>query len=264
MKKTIVFMLAVLPFFGLAAQGKGSMSLNGVTGLYVVPTAHIGWEDSGIGFNAGYHVNFPGGVRNNNLFQVNLSIFKWIEIAGTYDGQPRTNDDDVLLGVKFKLDSILPIKTNFALGANVHYNDIAFSGRHWMFQFYGVVSYNAEFFSWPAETTLIAGKSFFEGQNPDSGVDFGMGFDLILLPKHLKNFIHWIIDFSNFNYSAAGWGLDTGRGILNTGIRIDLGQIPALSKFNFVIDAYLADAFDDSGHGIGRTFGFGLTFGVKL
>ena len=268
MKKAIVLVLAVLPLFGLAAQSKGlnAMTLNGLTGLYVVPTAHIGWEDSGMGINGGYHSNFidNGKLRYNHLLQFNISLFKWIELAGTYDIQPYDNDDDILTGVKFKLDAVLPIQTNLALGVNAHYNNLDAPGKHWATQFYGTVSYNASFFSWPAETTLFIGKTVIEGKNSNSDIDFGMGFDLILLPNHLRNFIHWIIDFSNFSYSESSWGLNPNRGILNTGLRIDLAQIPALSRFNFAIDIYLADAFDDAGSGIGRTFGFGGTIGVRF
>jgi hypothetical protein len=269
MKKICVsFLLCVLAAAGLAAQSKplNAMSLNGTTGLYVVPTARVGWEDADVGFNGGYHMNFVESELED-IFQANISLFKWIEIATSYVGQPNNDDDDLLLGVKFRL----PItKTAIALGGNIHYGGLGASGDHLASQVYGAVTYQAEFFGMPADTTLMVGKTFFQGVKVDSSIDFGMGFDLIVLPQYLQNFVHWIVDFSNFSYnqgqdfSSDDWAFLENpaniRGMVNTGIRIDLGQIPAFSKFNFVIDAYLTDAFDAET----RYFGIGGMFGMKF
>jgi hypothetical protein len=265
-KKCVLFLLCILAVAGLEAQRKplNAMSLNGVTGLYVVPTARLGWDDAGVGFNGGYHMNFVGS-KLEDIFQANISFSKWVEISSSYVGQPGDNDDDLLMGLKVRL----PVtKTAVALGGNIHYGGLGGSGDHFAGQIYGTVTYEAEFFGMPADTTLMVGKSFFEGTDIDSSIDFGMGFDLIILPQYLQNFVHWIVDFSNFSYNqgqdAALWGglfSQAGiRGMVNTGLRIDLGQIPAFSKFNFVIDAYLTDAFDaDSRH-----FGIGGMFGMKF
>ncbi|MDR0586859.1 MAG: hypothetical protein LBG26_06435 [Treponema sp.] len=259
-------LLCMFAVAGLAAQDKplNTMSLNGVTGLYMVPTARLGWEDADAGFNGGYHMNFVESELED-IFQANVSLFRWIEIAASYVGQPGVDDDDLLFGVKIRL----PItKTAVALGGNFHYGDLGRSGgNHFATQVYGVFTYGAEFFGMPADTTLAAGKTFWEGESVDSSIDFGMGFDLIVLPQYLKNFVHWVVDFSNFGYNQGqGAGIRGApnqaglRGAVNTGLRIDLGQIPALSKFNFVIDAYLTDAFDAET----RYFGIGAMFGMKF
>jgi hypothetical protein len=111
----------------------------------------------------------------------------------------------------------------------------------------------------PAETTVVVGKSFIEDQR-NSDVDFGMGFDLVLLPNIFQNYIHWITDFANFSYSVDPLGADYRyRGVLNTGFRIDLSAIPSLSKFKFVIDVFMTDALDEN-----RAFTTGLVFGIPI
>jgi hypothetical protein len=257
-------LLCMFTVAGLAAQSKplNAMSLNGATGLYMVPTARLGWEDADVGFNGGYHMNFVESDLED-IFQANVSLFKWVEIAASYVGQPYSDDDDLLIGVKVRL----PVtKTAVALGGNFHYGDLGRSGgNHFATQIYGVFTYGAEFFGMPADTTLAIGKTFWQRESIDSSIDFGMGFDLIVFPQYLKNFVHCIVDFSNFGYNQSLGGSFTsnqavGRGVVNTGLRIDLGQIPAFSKFNFVIDVYLTDAFDATT----RYFGIGGMFGMKF
>jgi hypothetical protein len=266
MKKICVtVLLCVFAVAGLAAQSKGlnAMSLNGITGLYVVPTARLGWEGTDVGFNGGYHMNFVNSELED-IFQANVSLFNWVEVAFSYVGQPFADDDDLLLGLKVRL----PVTdTAIALGGNFHYGDLGRSaGNHFAFQLYGAFTYQAEFFGMPADTTLVVGKTFLEGRDVDSSIDFGMGFDLIIFPQQLKNFVHWLVDFSNFGYdqSLGGWwgtsNQASGRGVVNTGLRFDLSQIPALSAFNFAVDAYLTDAFDANS----RYFGLGATFGIKF
>jgi hypothetical protein len=267
-KLCVLVLLCVCALAGLAAQSKplNAMSLNGVTGLYVVPTARLGWEDADLGFNGGYHMNFVED-EPEDIFQANVSLFKWVEIAASYVGQPYDDDDALLLGFKLRL----PItKTAVALGGNVHYGSLGSSGdNHIGSQIYGAFTYRAEFFGMPADTTLVIGKTFLQGVDVDSSIDFGMGFDLVVLPQYLRNFVHWIVDFSNFGYNQGRnltWGAllfsnqaDT-RGMVNTGLRIDLGQIPAFSKINFVIDGYITDAFDANT----RRFGIGGMIGTRF
>jgi hypothetical protein len=187
-----------------------------------------------------------------------------VEAAASYVGQPNNDDDDLLLGIKFAL----PVKgTAIAFGGNFHYGDLGRNlGNHFETQIYGVVSYSANFFGMPADTSLAIGKTFIEGANVNSSIDFGMGFDLVLLPDQLINVLHWRVDFSNYGYNqgqSSGWSLGSqagSRGMVNTGLRLDLSQIPAFSKFNFAIDAYITDAFDDAT----RYFGIGATFGMTF
>jgi hypothetical protein len=271
MKKPLLLLLAGLGCFSLWAQedGLSSMGLNGVTGLYVIPTARIGFAGSGMGFNAGYHTLIHraagSGVDMNHLLRANFSFLRMFEVSGAFDIQPDDvmgkDPNDILTGFKFQLPiGAIPI----AVGSNFQWHNIGRKGDHWALQIYGAVSYSADIFNWPSETTLVIGHTFRE-DDADSDIDFGMGFDLIILPAYLKDFLHLLIDFSNFSYSGDPWGPDAWyRGVLNTGLRVDLSQIPALSNFNIAVDVFLADAFDDKDLGGGRSFGLGINFGKSF
>jgi hypothetical protein len=136
------------------------------------------------------------------------------------------------------------------------------------FQFYIATSYAGTFFTMPAETTVVVGKTFYAGIDNNSDIDFGMGFDLILLPNVFQRYIHWIIDFANFDYSDNSWpnelrqgsGSPWYRGILNTGLRVDLSNIPALRRFKFVVDIVFNDLFDNKN----RSFTIGTVFGIPI
>jgi hypothetical protein len=254
MKKIcLAVLLCVFAVAGLSAQSENlnAMSLTGITGLYVVPTARLGWE--GMGFNGGYHMHFVDDDLED-LFQVNMSFFDLFEAAVTYVGQAYDDDDDLIAGLKLRI----PVSsTPIAFGGYVFYNDFGASWDHLAAQIYGVFTYPAEFFSMPVDTTLVLGKTFVENQDVNSDIDFGMGFDLIIFPNFMGRFLHWLVDFSNYGNIAR---MSPRRGSVNTGLRIDMSQIPALRSFNFAIDAYLTDAFD-AGE---RNFGIGATFGVQL
>jgi hypothetical protein len=239
------------------------MSINGATGLYTIPTARIGWEktaDLGIDFGASY--NF---VSLNPMLKTAVSLFKWVEVSGAMDLQPKTGDKremDGMLGAKVQFPTT---KTALALGGNLQFinklGDFSAAG-----QLYGAATYTGEFFSWPAETTIVLGYTFMKG-NRDN-IDFGMGFDMTLLPDVFQNFVHWILDFSNFSYSVDPFGADaTTRGCLNTGLRIDLAALPALSKFKFNIDLAFLDILDrnaGSGGKSGRSVALAVVFGLPV
>ena len=272
MKKLFILLLILAAAIPLAAQkdSLNAMSLNGATGIYVVPTARVGFSDTGLGFNVGYHTNYfkplAGDADLNHLLQFNISLLKMLEFSGTFDIHPdipHDKNNDVLVGGKFQFPvGSVPI----AFGVTYQHLNLGNDNfSSWAFQIYGSVTYMANIFGWPAETTLVVGHTFRE-ENNNSNIDFGMGFDLIVLPKYLYRYLHFLIDFANFSYSAESWGADAwGRGVFNTGLRVDLGQIPALKKFNLAIDFFIADAFDSSDSvGSGRSFGAGVTFGMRL
>ena len=274
MKKAIVGLFVLAIAFPLAAQDAAlnSMSLNGATGLYVVPTGRIAYPNADMGLNGGYHTNFfkpfdDGKTEANHLLQINFSFLRMIELSGTFDIQPDgapmgEDPNDFMIGAKFQLPfGGMPI----AIGANYqshNYSDDLYD--YTAFQIYVAVTYRSEFFGWPADTTLVVGHTFMEDKS-HSNIDFGMGFDLILFPTVTGNFIHFLLDFANFGYSNGPWGAGAWtRGVLNTGLRFDLSQIPALERFTFAVDVFLADAFDSAKDGGGRSFGIGICFGSRL
>ena len=263
MKKTILIVLLVLfASVGVFAQSAKGMSHNGATGLISIPTARIGWDTSAeIGIDAGYHLIFADRPDTTHIPKVGVSLFKVVEFAFAYDTQGGSKDADMLFNGKFEL----PIEgaTHLALGANMQGLKAKYWGdnREWATQIYVAATYPGTFFKMPAETTVVFGKTFGDDAGaPKKAIDFGMGFDLLLFPDKFKNYIHWISDFSNFSYSLHAIGANAWhRGTFNTGLRFDLSEVAALSKFKFVIDAQVTDLLDED-----RTFVIGATFGIGL
>ncbi|MDR2258466.1 MAG: hypothetical protein LBE14_04885 [Treponema sp.] len=245
------------------APALNGMTLNGSTGLYTVPGGRIGWDRSAgaanVGLDFGTSYNF---FSENPIVKAGVSLFHWVELTGAIDLQPKNDDKnntDGILGAKLRFPTE---KTAIAVGGNVQF--LSYRGDYRTAgQIYVAVTYGGEFFTWPAETTLALGYTFREDENnvmDKDNIDFGMGLDLLLIPEVFKNFVHWIADFSNFSYSDQPLGENAGvRGCLNTGIRIDVAAIPALSKFKFNFDFMMLDILDS-----GRTIALGLMFGIPL
>jgi hypothetical protein len=259
-----------------ADQGLNGMGLNGATGLYSVPNGRIGWgRTADLGLDFGYHTiigkdsYYGGDNKLNHIIKVNASLFKWVELTGAFDFQPSypqpyTDNNDLILGFKVQLPTST---TAVALGGNYQALNLGNEALDFSsFQVYVALTYTGTFFSMPAETTLAIGKTFGIGEHRkrflgyDADLDFGMGFDLILFPSAFHNVVHWITDFSNFSYSSNAWAAKASyRGNLNTGIRLDLAALPALSKYKFLVDVLLADIFDEE-----RSFSLGIVFGLPL
>lgn len=257
--KTKKILIAVLLVTGLAltalsAQSLKGMSFNGATGLIAIPSGQIGWErTANIGFDVGYHAIIDD--ETAHLPKASVSLFKLAEISFVYDTQFGNDNEDIVLGGKLQLPTtgtFVAIGVNFQMLKQGGNNDN-------VTQIYLAATYPGNFFGMPSMTTVVVGKSFGD-PIPKSDIDFGMGFDLLLFPKIFQNYIHWVTDFANFSYSAQAVGANAAqRGTFNTGIRIDLGSIPAFRKYKFVIDAILTDAMDDN-----RAFALGVAFGAPL
>jgi hypothetical protein len=285
----VLFLLGISP--ALRAEPLNAMSLNGSTGLYTVPTGRIGWtDDTKIGLDIGYHAilasehNYHSGANYqipddddyalNHIPKISASFFKWAEVFLAFDFQPQydlpgdddDSNNDLITGFKFQL----PVKssaTDIALGGNFQYLNMGNDTFNYQtFQLYAAVTYTATFFTLPMETTVVLGKTFafnndYDASPQDFNFDYGMGFDLSLFPKAIPDFFYWIIDYSNFSYSANPWGADAWyRGALNTGLRLNFGSIPALAKYKFAFDVVLTDAFDENY----RSFAFGLVLGIPV
>jgi len=258
MKKTAV--LIVLALFlltaGVYGQSLKGMSLNGSTGLISIPSGRIGWEaSSDFGFDLGYHAIIDND-DTAHIPKASISLFKTLEVAYAYDSQADADNADMLLSAKFQL----PVQraSAIAVGGNIQLLEENDNSTD-VTQVYLASTYPGDFFNMPAETTFVIGKSF--GDNiSDSDIDFGMGFDLMLMPSVFQGFVHWINDFANFSYSYQAIGANAAtRGVFNTGLRIDLGSTELFSGFKFVIDAILTDALDDN-----RAFALGMAFGASL
>jgi len=262
MKKTFLIILLVLfAVAGVFAQSAKGMTHNGATGLIAIPNAKIGWDKSAdIGIDVGYHAIFAD-PDMTHIPKVSVSLYRLVELAFAYDSQGDSDEADMLFNGKFRLP--IDSATHLALGANVQ----ALKTKYWdndkeyATQLYLAATYPGTFFGMSAETTLVVGKTFGDNAGaPKDAVDFGMGFDLLLFPDKFKNYIHWVSDFSNFSYSLHAIGSNAWiRGTFNTGLRFDLSEIKALSKFKVIIDAQVTDLLDEN-----RTFVLGATFGMGI
>jgi hypothetical protein len=260
MRRITVFVVAALvlmaiagPLFGQSLKG---MSLNGATGLWSIPSGRIGWERTAdLGFDLGYHSIIDDG-ENTHIPKASVSIFKLAEISFAYDIQPGDDNEDLIFGGKIQL----PIQQRSAVAVGFNIQQLQNNGvDESVQQIYLAATYPGEFFNMPAETTFVVGKSFGD-IIADEWIDFGMGFDLLLLPDVFQGYVHWITDFSNFSYSWQAFGANAvNRGVFNTGIRIDIAANPALSRYKFVIDVLATDLLDEA-----RSLGLGLAFGAPI
>jgi len=254
-------------------------SMNGSTGLYSIPSGHIGWEDSSFGLDFGYRavINNIAGV--SHIPSITTSFFKWVEISLAMDIQPdvdkekygKQKNEDLLLGLKVKLPTNSkkkPKNPAISLGGNFHFINV-FDDNHsyTAYQPYIAITYIGSFFNMSAETTIVVGKTLYSGgPENDSNIDFGMGFDLVLFPDIFKNAVHWIIDFANFSYSDNSWPNNSlyhttasDRGILNTGFRIALSPLFKSNRFKLIIDLVFNDLFDAEA----RSFTAGAVIGFS-
>jgi hypothetical protein len=252
----VAALIAVLFVPVVSAQSLKGMSLNGQTGLIGIPSGRIGWERSAeLGFDLGYHAILDDN-ETANIPKASISLFRVGEISFAYDTNTGEDNEDMIFGGKIQLPTT---RTAVAIGGT--FQSLQMNGEtETVTQLYIAASYPGDFFNMPAETTFAVGKTFGDFGPGDEAVDFGMGFDLLLLPDVFQNYVHWINDFSNFSYSWNAVGANAAaRGAFNTGIRIDLAANPSLSRYKFVIDAMLTDALDDN-----RTLALGLAFGAPI
>ena len=257
----VVFFAFALCINSLEAQSLKGMSLNGSTGLYAIPTGRIGWEKSNdLGFDMGYHTIIKDGYATH-IPKASVSLLKWVELSAAFSipsEKYHYDGNDLIAGLKIQFPLT---KTALALGGNLQSLNLGNSSpkRYNAGQVYLAVSYTGTFFDMPAETTVVAGKTFSK-YNAKSDIDFGMGFDLVLFPKIFENYIHWIVDFANFSYSVEPLMVDSwNRGVLNTGIRVDLSIIPIFKKFKFAVDILVTDILDEN-----RSFSVGGVFGIPV
>ena len=253
-----VLLLNLMVVPGLEAQSLGSgMSFGGSAGLFNLPGGRIGWpRNNQFGFDIGYHMLSRSG-RITHIPKIALSLFSWVEITGALDIRPNTNSNaDTLLGAKLQLDRLLNMGTSIAVGGNMQFIN-NFASRLSAYQLYVTSTYSGTFFTMPAETTLFLGKTFVPN-NSNSDIDFGMGFDLFLFPGTFNGLVRWVTDFSNFSYSYGAYNT-ASRGIVNTGIRIDLSRIPVFNNFKFIVDVIITDALDST-----RAFSLGFVFGLPV
>ena len=259
MKKLLIAAFVLSLLIGSAAYAQTTtkgMALNGATGLITTPTAQIGWERTAdVGLDFGYHAVLDDG-NISHLPKATVSLFRTAELGVAYDTMDSYPDDSGAFLVHGKFQFFKEGVSAAGIGTNIQLIEMAGADVNAV-QAYLVGTYGGTFFGLPAATTVVFGKTFSDNV-PDGNIDFSMGFELTLFPELFRGYVHWINDFANYSYSVYPSGNDPGnRGAYNTGLRIaPLGA----SQYKFVIDAILADIFDDND----RAFALGATFGLGV
>lgn len=249
-----ISLLAVVVLFSAAVTAAPFKSpcAGGATGLIATPTASTGWAGSNMGIDAGMYYLHSG--EGSMIPMATLQLFQKLELGLAYDMQEQRGND-MIVHSKF---AFVNGKTAVAVGGN--YQSVKFEedGDEETFgQIYLATTYGGNFFSMPAETTLVFGKTFGDSYD-NSNIDFSMGFDLTLLPQLFQGYVHWISDFANYSYSVDATGANAwGRGAFNTGMRI--AALKDNRKFKLNFDFLMTDALDTN-----RDFGMSVIGGTAF
>ena len=271
MKKVIFTCAAVFACLAWTAAANAtafsSQSIGGTTGLISTPTAQVAWDGNDFAVDGGVHY-LKNGDTVSTTPKATVCLFKRFEAGITYDMQDTKNsseNNDLLAHAKFRFFPWNGVgKSNLAIGGNYQFIKVPAGAdksedyRCW--QGYVAATYSGEFFSMPAETTLVFGKTWGDKQIVDSdNIDFSMGFDLQLLPSIFQGYLHWISDFANYSYSANTWNLanSTHRACFNTGAR--LAVLKDSNRFKLNIDVLYLDVLDSN-----RCFGMGVSGGIAF
>ena len=139
----------------MAAGSANGMTLNGATGLILVPDARIGWENAQLGVDAGYGFVWNGGPSVEHLPRLSLSLLGRIELSTLFQIDQGSLENGVL-GAKFQLyrDS----GTVLALGTDWEFSP----SRGDSGKLYLAVTYGGDFFRLPAVTTAVMGWQYWE------------------------------------------------------------------------------------------------------
>ena len=251
---------------GINATPFSSQTIGGTTGLISTPTANVAWDGNDFALDGGVHY-LQNGDRESTIPKATICLFKRFEAGAAYDMQKpdSSKNNDLLLHGKFRF---FPWdgagKSSLAIGGNYQFLKYPVSGdksekaRCW--QTYLAATYGGEFFSMPAETTLVFGKTWGDKDLiKEKNVDFSMGFDLDLFPSLFKGYIHWINDYANYSYSMDTRDISDSnyRGCFNTGARIAV--LKTMNRFKLNIDILCLDVLDDN-----RCFGAGVSAGAAF
>jgi hypothetical protein len=264
MKKRFLAMLLIVLLVtgGLSAQNTtagsvNGMTLNGATGLIIVPDARIGWESTKFGLDLGYGFVWGGQNQFDHLPRFAVSLFQRAEIYGLLEiGTNNTGLKNFVIGAKFQL--LKDGGAAMALGGDFEFLNDNYSNAGNSSKIYLAMTYGGKFFKMPAVTTATIGWQFLETGNFSSQFVYGMGFSLSLFPGTFKDVVYWITDFSNFSYVVVGSEINAAsRGAFNTGIRIHPFKD---GKFNMVIDVVGADLLDDGQRALALSISGGFGF----
>lgn len=244
--------LISLSLVSFAQAGRMFPTFGGATGAWVVPSAFVNYETGTIGMDGGYKFlysnNSQGGM--SHLLYAEVGFLKQAEIGIAVDIDHRVTAD-FMVNLKWQFSELFAKKGNsaMALGGNFQAVDLYVNNNTYAYfgQLYFVMSYQGNFFSLPARTSLMLGYTFSERMSDN--IDAGIAFELNFFPQVFKNYVYLIFDFANFSYLAKGYstGLNAEhRAVFNTGLRFSLLNGGKYDKYMLGLDIVGTDLLDSS------------------
>lgn len=253
MKKILfVLLFALLSAAAFSQAGRMFPTFGGATGAWVVPSAFVNYESGTVGLDGGYKFlyrdNSAGGM--SHILYAELGFLKQAEVGFAVDIDHRTTAD-FMVNLKWQFSELFSKKGNsaMALGGNFQAVDLLVNNSSYAYygQLYFVMSYQGNFFSLPARTSLLLGYTFQEHMSDD--IDAGIAFELNFFPQVFKNYVYLICDFANFSYLGGGHstGLNAeNRAVFNTGLRFSLLNGGKYDKYMLGLDIVGTDLLDSS------------------
>jgi hypothetical protein len=238
----------------LSMGGFGGTTIQGATGTIVVPSAEPVWNEQGAALSTGYSLLYSSeGITH--IPYVKVGFNRDLEAHASLD--INSSGLDLLLGGKWRFDH--RNNNSMAVGINSQLLEMFASNAtdiSYAVQFYYVSTFGGMFIDWPAKITLLLGYTLDE--DPNSDIDFGMGFQTPFFEDIFNDKMVFLIDFGNVSYSKSpSAGNAHNRGLINVGIRllpIQLGRSIAISS-----DLRALDLLDDTGRAVSLAMNISLT-----
>ena len=237
-----VVLIGVLAVGGLSAQEsppQAALTLNGASGIIIVPDAGVVWERTNVGLYIGYGLVWSGHRRFDHLPRFALGFARRVEISGLL-----SIGDDIKNGViGAKVQIFREGGAALAFGGDFEISNAGIYSAN-SSKIYLSLTYAGSFFKMPALTTAALGWQLLNSGVFSSQFVYGMGFSMSLFPDVLKGFVSWITDFSNFSYTVYAPKVSAAaRGAFNTGLRIHPIK---KGRFKLVVDLVGTDLLDET------------------
>ncbi len=253
MKKILFgFLFVSLSLVSFAQAGRMFPTFGGATGAWVVPSAFVNYEAGTVGLDGGYKFLYSNDSKGgmSHILYAELGFLKQAEVGFAVDIDHRVTAD-FMANLKWQFSELFSKKGNsaMALGGNFQAVDLYTNNSSYAYfgQLYFVMSYQGNFFSLPARTSLLLGYTFSE--NMSDNIDAGIAFELNFFPQVFKNYVYLICDFANFSYLAKGYstGLNAEhRAVFNTGLRFSLLNGGKYDRYMLGLDIVGTDLLDSS------------------
>lgn len=250
MKRSILFVLALVLLLSPLAAVAGNTTLSGVNGYLVIPSAEPPPSEKGTSITTGYSgILSTRGYANIPFIQLGFSDKAEVSLAVDIDPETVT---DLLLNAKWRFSH--RDETSMALGVVGQLIDVA-SAKELAAQLYFASTFSSAIMDFPSKTTVLFGYTFHKDLN--TNIDFGIAFQTPFFPSTFKERVDFLLDFGNVSYSVSPSAGDADdRGLVNVGLR--LLPVKVLNSVYLTAEIRALDLFDHKGRALslGATLAF--------